>query len=231
MKRFFITGGSGALGKVLVNHLSKSHTVLAPTSKECNILNLDHLKTTINSFTPDVILHLAAFVDTFGCENDIEKAINTNIIGTINVVKSTPPLCKVIYISSEYVFRGDKGNYTVQDKLNPINVYGKTKASSEYIVSILDNYQIIRVPFIKEVYPKVFTDQYCSRYFLDEVAPQIEFNILHNNNNIIHISPERKSLYQTYIDKGFTPTPIKTPLNYQKLIPRDTSLINNSLKL
>ena len=43
----------------------------------------------------------------------------------------------------------------------------KPNTASEYIVSILLDYQIIRVPFIRQVYPKVFINQYCSRYFLD----------------------------------------------------------------
>lgn len=230
MKNIFITGGHGALGKVLTQHLSKFYNVCSLPSAECDITNYTQLKNAINTFNPDVVIHLAAFVDTFGCEQNKHKAIDVNIGGTINLTKillSTQ--CKLVYISSEYVFKGDKGNYSVNDKLDPINVYGKTKASAEYIVSILNSYQIIRIPFIKELYPLVFTDQYCSRYFLDDVPSLIEFNILNNPNNLIHISPPRKSLYQTYIDKGHKPKPITTPLEYQKVIPRDTSLINNSI--
>lgn len=230
MRKIFITGGSGALGKALVNYLKDFNDVLSPSSNECNILNLGQLKTLINNFSPDIVIHLAAFVDTLGCEKNIEKAIDTNIIGTTNIVKSILPLnCKLIYVSSEYVFKGDKGNYEVNDKLNPINVYGKTKASSEYIVSIYKNYQIIRVPFIKKVYPKVFKDQYCSRYFLDEVPQKIMNNILSNPNNIVHISSNRSSLFDKYKDKGYSPIPINIPEECKDLIPRDTSLIDNSL--
>jgi len=230
MEKVFITGGSGALGKVLVKHLSKSYDVCSPSSTKCDITNYAQLEKAINDFNPDTVIHLAAFVDTFGCEQDKSKAIDVNIGGTINLTKILlQTQCRLIYISSEYVFKGDKGNYSINDKLDPINVYGKTKASAEYVISILDSFKILRVPFIKELYPSVFTDQYCSRYFLDEVAPLIEFNILNNPNNLIHISPVRKSLYQTYVDKGYNPKPIITPLKYKKLIPRDTSLINNSI--
>ena len=65
----------------------------------------------------------------------------------------------------------------------------------EYIVSILPHYKIIRAPFIRKIYPKVFTNQYCSRYFLDEVVEKITYNIINNPNNLIHISSERMSLY------------------------------------
>jgi dTDP-4-dehydrorhamnose reductase len=230
MRKFFITGGSGALGKQLVDYISSNYEVLSPTSSECNILDLDNLTNIIKNFNPDVVIHLAAFVDTFGCEKNIEKAINTNIIGTINLVKACLNInCKFIYLSSEYIFSGEKGNYTINDRPDPINVYGKTKSSAEYIVSILPHYQIIRAPFIRTIYPKVFTNQYCSRYFLDEVVEKITYNIINNPNNLIHISSERMSLYDLYLKKGIKVEPILIPQNQETVIPKDTSLINNSI--
>lgn len=230
MKKIFITGGNGALGKKLVNYVSPNYEVLSPTSDECNILDLNKLTNTIKNFNPDIVIHLAAFVDTFGCEKDVEKAIDINIIGTINIVKACLNInCKFIYLSSEYVFSGEKGNYTIDDKPDPINVYGKTKSSAEYIVSILPQYQIIRAPFIRTTYPKVFINQYCSRYFLDEVVEKIVYNILNNPKNLIHISSERMSLYELYLKKGLKVEPILIPQNQETIIPKDTSLINNSI--
>ena len=226
--KIFVTGGSGHLGKVLVNYLQKDHKVFAPSSKECNILNTYDLLKTIKYFQPDIVIHLAAFVDTFGCEENKIDALDINVLGTLNMVEACMPFdCKFIYISSEYVFGGSKGNYTADDRLDPINVYGKTKAAAEYIVSVLPNYQIIRAPFIRQVYPKVFTDQYCSRYFLDEVVEKISNNILNNPDKLVHIASERMSLYDLYIKHGIEAEPITMPEN--QLIPKDTSLINNSI--
>jgi dTDP-4-dehydrorhamnose reductase len=230
MKKIFITGGNGVLGKKLVNYLSPNYKVLSPSSKDCNILNLSNLTDTINQFQPDIVIHLASFVDTFGCEENIEKAIDINVIGTLNIVKACLNIsCKFVYISSEYVFSGNKGNYTVEDRLDPINVYGKTKSSAEYITSILPNYQIIRAPFIRKTYSKAFSDQYCSRYFLDEVIEKITYNIFNNSQNLIHISSERMSLYNLYVKNGIQAEPITIPSNQSKIIPKDTSLINNSI--
>jgi dTDP-4-dehydrorhamnose reductase len=229
-KKIFITGGNGVLGKKLVNYLSPNYKVLSPSSKDCDILNLNNLTNTINHFQPDVVIHLASFVDTFGCEENIEKAININVIGTLNIVKACLNIsCKFVYISSEYVFSGNKGNYTVEDRLDPINVYGKTKSSAEYITSILPNYQIIRAPFIRKTYPKAFSDQYCSRYFLDEAVEKITYNIFNNSQNLVHISSERISLYDLYVKNGIQAESITIPTNQSKIIPKDTSLINNSI--
>ena len=228
--KIFITGGSGNLGKELKKIIPDTYQVYSPTQNECNILSPSDLKHYIKTYSPDIVLHLAAFVDTVGCEENIEKAIDTNIIGTINLVKSCLDIkCKFIYVSSEYVFKGDKGNYSVNDKQNPINVYGKTKSASEYIVSILSNYQIIRAPFIKTKYPKVYTNQYCSRYFIEDVAERIFDNIINNNDKIIHIANEKKSLYDHYLDRGLNPHPIEIPKNMEHITPKDTSLINNSI--
>jgi len=230
MAKIFVTGGSGHLGVKLVEYLSVNHDIFAPSSEECNLLNTLNLRRKIYLFKPDIVIHLAAFVDTFGCEEDIERALDTNVLGTLNLVEACMREdCKFVYLSSEYVFGGDKGNYTVDDRLDPINVYGKTKAAAEYIVSVLPNYQIIRAPFIKQVYPKVFTDQYCSRHFLDEVVEKIAKNIFINDDKIVHIATEKLSLYELYQKKGIKAEPISRGLEHPGIIPKDTSLIDNSL--
>ncbi|HIK86977.1 MAG TPA: NAD-dependent epimerase/dehydratase family protein [Alphaproteobacteria bacterium] len=228
--KIFLTGGSGNLGKALVEKLKTNHNVLYPSHLECDILNFSNLKNTIVNFKPDIVIHLAALVDTFDCEKDIERALNINVSGTINMVNACLSLnCKFIYKSSEYVFSGKKGNYNVTDLLDPINVYGKTKAASEYIVSTLPNYQIIRAPFIREIYKKVFTNQYCSRYFIEDVVDRIIDNIFNNSKKIIHISNYKDSLYNHYLKKGIEVEPIKMSDNFKKVIPKDSSLINTGI--
>ncbi|MBI4116593.1 sugar nucleotide-binding protein [Candidatus Pacearchaeota archaeon] len=232
MRKIFITGGSGMLGKKLVEYLSSGNEVCAPTSRECNILDSNITMEKIKQFNPEIVIHLAAFVDTFGCELDIEKALDINVVGTINVVRACFGIpCKFVYFSSEYIFRGDRGNYTVEDRLDPINIYGKTKSASEYIVSILPNYQIIRAPFIKKTHPEAFVDQYQSRYFLDDTnfLEKIVNNILNNDNKIVHISSERMSLYELYKKKGIDVSPIRMTDEQLKIIPMDASLKDNSI--
>ena len=75
----------------------------------------------------------------------------------------------------------------------------------------------------------MFTDQYCSRHFLDEVCEKIVRNILLDTDNIVHIATERASLYEIYQNKGIEATPITMSKKYYNVIPFDTSLIDNSL--
>jgi len=228
--KIFVTGGNGYLGKVLISYLQKDYDVFAPSSKECNILDLDNLSKIIIDFEPDMVIHLAAFVDTFGCEEHKINALDTNVLGTLNIVKACMYLnCKFVYISSEYVFSGNRGQYTINDRLDPINIYGKTKAAAEYIVSTLSNYQIIRAPFVRKIYPKAFSDQYCSRYFLDEAVKKITNNIFNNNEKIIHVSSERISLYDLYLKNNIEAEPITMSEKQKETLPKDTSLINNSI--
>ena len=56
----------------------------------------------------------------------------------------------MIHISTDYVFDGKKdGGYTVEDKTNPINVYGKSKLAGEkFIQQIQPNHYIIRTSWL-----------------------------------------------------------------------------------
>ena len=66
--KIFITGGSGNLGKELKKIIPNTYQVCSPTKTECDILVPSILKYYIEDYNPDIILHLAAFVDTVGCE-------------------------------------------------------------------------------------------------------------------------------------------------------------------
>lgn len=75
---------------------------------------------------------------------------------------------KIIFISSDAVFDGVKGNYKEVSKRNPINYYGKLKYKVEnYILKNVENYLIIRVS-------KVFNFNKNKKHFLSEILKNIK---------------------------------------------------------
>ncbi len=230
MTKVLITGGKGILGSEIIKQSPDSWEIYSPTRAECDITDFISVQKTFNQIKPDLIIHAAAYVDTFGCEVNREDAIDNNIIGTANLVKSAlNHTCKFVYISSEYVFSGDKGDYSIQDKLDPKNVYGKTKASSEYIVSILPEYQIIRMPFVRKVHTKAFKNQYSTKHFLDVAVKEL-FNTMKNDpQKIVHICGEKMSIYDLYKAYGYKVIPTYMNKDHLKILPQDTSLINNQI--
>ena len=71
-RKVFITGGSGVLGKSLIKNFPKEYSIFAPSSTECNILDLEKITNTIQNYNPEILIHAAAYVDTFGCEKDLK---------------------------------------------------------------------------------------------------------------------------------------------------------------
>ena len=73
-------------------------------------------------------------------EKNIIKSMNSNIIGTANVVKCCKKNnIKLIYFSTNYVYPGIKGNYSETDNLKPINNYAWSKLGGEASVHLYKN--------------------------------------------------------------------------------------------
>ena len=94
---------------------------------------------------PDVVVHAATLTDVDKCELNKELAWKINVEGTRNIVEAAKNAGSfLIYISTDYVFNGEKGNYTELDKPDPINYYGVTKLAAEELVKTQDEYLIGR---------------------------------------------------------------------------------------
>lgn len=228
--KIFITGGSGVLGTQLVKYCEQQkYDVYAPSHEDMDIEERKQVWEALHDYKPNIIIHCAAIVDLMLCERNSQLALDVNVQGTVNLIDNMHNKrdTKFVYISSEYVFDGRKGYYHPIDPTNPINVYGKSKAAAEYIVSLTPNYQIVRVPFIKKLHPKVFVDQICSRYFVNEVPEKIIRTALEDEEKIVHISTNiSKNLYRHYIDKGLKAEMTWMTKDQLKIIPINTSLIN-----
>ena len=151
-KKILITGSGGFVGKNLCQLLKTDFNIMGIdrnvnefVDKIVDISDVDLLTNVLNQFNPDEIIHLAALSNVEQCEAAPELARRCNILPTETLVAWADKNNKrVIFISSDYVFDGGKGNFNEDDQENPIQYYGKTKLEDERLVSTLKNYVILR---------------------------------------------------------------------------------------
>jgi dTDP-4-dehydrorhamnose reductase len=195
-KNIIFTGGSGLLGSEFKKLLPY---IQYPSSNEFNIVNYKQMEDYILSGDYKLIIHAAAFTSPPKVDQDPLKALETNIIGTANVVKLCMKYCiKLIYISTDYVFKGDKGNYSEEDPVYPVNKYAWSKLGGECAVRLYDNSLIIRTSFGPNVFPydKAFVDQWTSRESVSIIAGKIVKLIEKDVKGIVHIGGKRKTVYE-----------------------------------
>ena len=155
-EKTLVIGGSGLLGHYLKQNLADSDTYSTYNENKLNsekttfldITNEHNLKKIFETVKPDTVFHTAAITNLDWCENNEQKtfAVNTNPINNIVALAKTYN-SKLIFISTDSVFDGMKGNYIENDPLNPINIYSKSKIEAEKIVKKLDDSLIIRGTF------------------------------------------------------------------------------------
>jgi GDP-L-fucose synthase len=71
-KRIVVTGGSGFLGKHLINRLERAgcHNVIVPIHKEYDLTRIDAIERLFNEQKPDVLIHMAAVVGGIGANRE-----------------------------------------------------------------------------------------------------------------------------------------------------------------
>lgn len=155
--KVFVTGVSGLLGKALLFSLFGKCEVFGTYYSNSSIENIGikvsridirdakALNDFVEVFKPDVIIHTAAITDVDYCEQNKNLAYEVNVKGTEIVLDlAKRNRAKFVYISTDYVFDGEKGFYNEEDKCEPINYYGYTKRQGELISLQYNNSLVIR---------------------------------------------------------------------------------------
>ena len=160
--KVFVTGVGGQLGHDVVNELMKrGHTAVESdifdrVESKAEYIHLDITESEIvekklTEINPDAVVHCAAWtaVDAAEDEENKAKVYAINVDGTANIAKVCKKLeCKMIYISTDYVFNGQGTEPWQPDCKDyaPLNIYGKSKLDGEFVVSeTLEKYFIVRI--------------------------------------------------------------------------------------
>ena len=121
---------------------------------QLDITNSDKVDEVVRKVNPDAIVHCAAWTNVDGAEDENNKPLvkKINVSGTNNLAKVAKEIgCKLVYISTDYVFNGEGTNPWCPDDKNyaPQNYYGQTKLEGELAVSSqLDKFFIVRIAWV-----------------------------------------------------------------------------------
>jgi dTDP-4-dehydrorhamnose reductase len=171
--KFFVTGVGGQLGHDVMNELAKrgfegvgsdiapqysgaadGSAVTTMPYEQLDITDADAVEQVITKVSPDVVVHCAAWtaVDLAEDEDKVEKVRMINATGTANIAAVCKKLdCKMIYISTDYVFDGQGDTPWEPDckDYKPLNVYGQTKLEGELAVAnTLEKFFIVRIAWV-----------------------------------------------------------------------------------
>ena len=161
--RVFVTGVKGQLGHDVMNELAKrGHEGIGVDIEEMDITDAESVRKVITEANPDVVIHCAAWtaVDLAEDDDKKEKVHQVNAVGTENIAKVCHDLdCKMIYISTDYVFDGQGTRPWEPDDpvVEPLNVYGQSKYEGELAVEeLVEKFFTVRIAWVFGVNGKNF---------------------------------------------------------------------------
>ena len=160
--RILITGASGLLGINLAVELAQKHTVFGVVNQhrfdpgavpfqviQSDLLAQGAVEQALDASQPDWVIHCAALANLDACEADPIRAaqLNTELPGRLaeHVARggARAGKARLVHISTDSVFDGQRGEYTEEDIPNPLGVYSRTKLAGEQAVAAADPAAVI----------------------------------------------------------------------------------------
>ncbi len=142
--KILITGANGLIGRKTIRLLikKKEHQIFATSQKrvqfgpDVNFFTVNLVYSDVNklieTIRPDVLIHCAAMASPDACEVDRYSSSKINVEATVRLATACRDYgTHMIFISSDFVFDGKKGDYTEEDSTSPVSYYGETKVEAE----------------------------------------------------------------------------------------------------
>lgn len=159
--KLLVTGAKGMLGTAVKKVLADKFQIIGIDIEDADITDKQQIQEVIFKFSPEIILHCAAYTNVDGAEKAKELAYKINCVGTRNVAEAAGKIdAKLVYISTDFVFNGNKKlPYTEDDTPLPINTYGWSKLEGEKAVKESScKFVIIRTAWLYGPNGKNFVD-------------------------------------------------------------------------
>ena len=232
--KILVTGGSGFIGSHLVKQLLQNGHEVAITTKydsvyenirlfnqwkkikviECD-LRYSNTISKINDFNPKIIFHLAAYNDVKGSFSNYNEALESNTVGTSNLLENLKKYEQFVYISSSEVYGYQKSNKTFSENMmaHPISPYSIGKYSGELYAQM--HMKHLKKP-IKILRPfNVFGETQSNKAVIPELIEKFiknetvkitkglqtrEFNYVGNTINFLYQALNKNSLFNNIVN-------------------------------
>jgi dTDP-4-dehydrorhamnose reductase len=216
-----VTGASGYVGRFVCRELLAQGRPVVGTflTREAAIPGADLVpvdlrdagacRRLLRDLKPGAVVHCAATTEVAFCEREPESADAANRVATENIcaaVREFAPATRLVALSTDMVFSGDKAPYDERAEPAPINAYGRSKAAAEPPVLALDNAAVLRsalvygppagaassfLTWIVSTLARgeeltLFSDEFRTAVFVDDLARAILLLLGNSETGIFH---------------------------------------------
>lgn len=179
MNRILLLGGSGILGsEVLIQLQQRNIDYVAPTTSDLDVKDKDNLERYFSEFKPNWIINCSAWTNVDAAEDSFEAALELNAGAVKNIADLANKFgCRVIHISTDYVFDGDSSEpYREDAAVNPVNKYGQSKLQGEIgLLKVLpESAYVIRTSWLYGASGKNFVKTMAKKALHNETAKIVD---------------------------------------------------------
>ena len=164
--KVLVTGSNGLVGSYVIDKLLKEgYEVYASartgdgssfnSNKNYRFIQVDFtdpfsIHDAFEFVQPNVVVHCGAMSKPDDCELRQADAFDTNVFGTVQLLLNAETFQSFfIFLSTDFIFDGEKGMYTENDTAAPISYYGKTKMDAEEaVMEYQHGFAIVRTSFV-----------------------------------------------------------------------------------
>jgi dTDP-4-dehydrorhamnose reductase len=159
--RLLLTGASGQLGGYLLRECrARGESVVAWSGhrrgelfgyplRPVDLADADAVATAFDEARPDVVVHGAALATVSACQREPSRAEQINAHGSALLTElAEQAKVRLLHISTDMVFDGERGGYREDDAVAPLSVYGRTKAAGERGVLACLRNLVVRVSLL-----------------------------------------------------------------------------------
>lgn len=160
--RILITGASGQLGSYLLRAVERDPELevvawsgsvagerFGASLRVVDVRDHEQIATAFEEDRPDLMIHAAAVCRVDLCYSNPELAEQVNVTGTSQLVERARQYgSRLVYVSTDLVFDGERGGYCEEDAAAPVSCYGRSKLAGERAVLELPSASVARVSLL-----------------------------------------------------------------------------------